>query len=563
MATLEIRDSAGKVQTCKLSKDQPLSIGSHPANDIQVDDVPGLHSRISWTDDGYEVSAASASDIEVSGRSTRQAPLREGDVLQVGRLAISIRDAAPQPAASNVQPPKEPPAEALPWETIEFECDPRTIEQWERLVEFQLPGMVQNLTKVRTPLPGMQYSYRCAEPFLGKTRLADTHQAGGWKTIIEVRNEVNDDDSPDGPRFDSTKYEHVGGPWVSQMRTLTTVERNVLLRTARWLDERAPAEEFGGAERLAKTFNQQSEWDEILEGWTKLREEAGIAHWSRPGKTSGTSAITNFSNRDLLYVFSLSSPLDDQRSYTKFSAYAHLRYGGDGDAAARELESRGYADEHLRHLRQSLVGQFDGQVDVTSVQKIGAENGTYYLRLSNGSLVKLGGIADVLSHQRCRAAIADQTRVLIPLNEEAWPQTAHSILQSAQVRDVGSTRDDVTAWLKMFVAYCEPFASHSNYAIGTNEWRLQKLATLGKAKGKNGALFDEDGRLLVHFESFAQFVNEIDRHVARGDLKNELALLGFSIIELSADDGGTRQTARLWKSEPNFNIGGPDDGLPV
>lgn len=562
MAVLEIRDAHGNVQTRKLSKTQPLSIGSHPANDIRVSDVPGLHSRISWSDDGYQVTAASAQEIDVSGRSTRHAPLRVGDILHVGNVEIFLRGTATQPASSITRPPRERRREPALWEAIDFECDPQIVEHWEQLVELQSPGLIAKLTKIRTPLPAVQYSYHCHELFHGDVRLADVRQDGGWKTMIEVRNEGTDSGGPGStPRFNDTncEYEHVGGPWVDQMETLTPDERNLLLRTTRWFDERKPAERLTGVERLADVFNRKAGWDEVLEGWTRCGEEAGVVHWRRPGKAAGVSAITNFGNRDLLYVFSSHAAIGNQCSYTRFAAYAQLHHGGNCGAAARELERQGYSDEYTQHLRRNLVSEFGGQVDVASVLKIGAENGTYYLQLRDGRMVKLGGIEDVLSHERCRAAIADQTRVLIPANEEGWPQTANAILQSAQVRHMGTLRDDVAGWLEMFVASCEPFASHSNYAAGTDEWKLQKLATFGKVKGKNGALFGEEGRLLLHFESFAWFVSEIDPQCSRRDLKNELVLLGFtSGVELSVDDGETRRSVRVWQSEPNIEIGRGD-----
>ena len=90
MPLLEIRDDVGHVRTQRLSKLQPISIGSHPANDIRVDNVADMHSRISWNNDQFRVVAAGADEIDVNGKSTRQASLGEGDVLTSSRNSCEV-----------------------------------------------------------------------------------------------------------------------------------------------------------------------------------------------------------------------------------------------------------------------------------------------------------------------------------------------------------------------------------------------------------------------------------------------------------------------------------------
>lgn len=70
----------------------------------------------------------------------------------------------------------------------------------------------------------------------------------------------------------------------------------------------------------------------------------GTQHRCRPGKKDHTvSASVNFEGSDLVYVFSTNaSPFQDERGYTKFSAYALLNHGGDFRAAAQALRRMGY-----------------------------------------------------------------------------------------------------------------------------------------------------------------------------------------------------------------------------
>ena len=57
MASLEISFLSGKHQIIELSKQQPVSIGSHASNDLQIDNenVASMQCRISWNKKGFEV----------------------------------------------------------------------------------------------------------------------------------------------------------------------------------------------------------------------------------------------------------------------------------------------------------------------------------------------------------------------------------------------------------------------------------------------------------------------------------------------------------------------------
>ncbi len=78
MASLEISFLSGKTQTIELSKQQPLSIGSHASNDLQIEDegVATMQCRISWNKKGYEVVAATSDGVEINGTMSGRSQLK-------------------------------------------------------------------------------------------------------------------------------------------------------------------------------------------------------------------------------------------------------------------------------------------------------------------------------------------------------------------------------------------------------------------------------------------------------------------------------------------------------
>jgi hypothetical protein len=112
---------------------------------------------------------------------------------------------------------------------------------------------------------------------------------------------------------------------------------------------RADPRANGHAEALrpGDDFNTRASWDDLLaaEGTTLARRDGDDAHWTRPGKTKGTSA-TVFADSGLLRVWSSNWPdLEADTAYDKFGYWAATRHGGDFQAAARDLFERGYGDQ--------------------------------------------------------------------------------------------------------------------------------------------------------------------------------------------------------------------------
>lgn len=249
------------------------------------------------------------------------------------------------------------------------------------------------LTLVRTPRrnqtgqAGCHVLYRVTEPVAGNTKLAmsepepETDKDGNPvinpttgeqnmkpRTLIETRGEggyvltvgCSPKCHPTG-----NLYEHVYGPPLTELSTLTLAERDTLHRAARMFDgsvaETHSEPPVRGYERTkdgdspGDDFNRRSTWSEILEphGWHPCGESGGIKRWRRPGKSQGISATTGVLSKagnELLTVFSTNAhPFEGVGqngragvSYSKFGAFAILNHHGDYEAAAKALLKLGY-----------------------------------------------------------------------------------------------------------------------------------------------------------------------------------------------------------------------------
>lgn len=93
MAYLQINYLTGDAERRELSKQQPVTIGTHQTNDLQVDeaDVELIHCRVSWNKDGFEAVAAGVAPIDVNGNLVQKAKLSSGDVLRIGSLDIAFK----------------------------------------------------------------------------------------------------------------------------------------------------------------------------------------------------------------------------------------------------------------------------------------------------------------------------------------------------------------------------------------------------------------------------------------------------------------------------------------
>lgn len=111
-----------------------------------------------------------------------------------------------------------------------------------------------------------------------------------------------------------------------------------LLLCPEWKPDELP---LPAGNRPGDDFNRRGDVREVLvaHGWRRCREGEN-EHWTRPGKSDGTSATL----RDgVFYVFTSNAPpFESNRAYSPFSVFALLDCSGDFERAARELGRRGF-----------------------------------------------------------------------------------------------------------------------------------------------------------------------------------------------------------------------------
>lgn len=98
-------------------------------------------------------------------------------------------------------------------------------------------------------------------------------------------------------------------------------------------------------------------------GWKLTHRRGDVGYFRRPGKDDGWSASYGHGGFDYFYVFSTSTAFESERGYNPFSVYAILNHGGDWQAAARELGSRGYGEPIIRPHTKWGTGGAGGSED--------------------------------------------------------------------------------------------------------------------------------------------------------------------------------------------------------
>jgi hypothetical protein len=135
-------------------------------------------------------------------------------------------------------------------------------------------------------------------------------------------------------------------------------------------------------------FNQRASWErDVLVGW-KLHSTVGDEkRWTRPGKDDGPSATTNHNGTDTLKVFTTSTSLSSEGTYTKFGAYTALHHGGDFEAAARSLAEQGYGRraEKPKRARKAALRREDSEDAKAYVRPTVADSRTGLPQIITGS----------------------------------------------------------------------------------------------------------------------------------------------------------------------------------
>jgi hypothetical protein len=210
---------------------------------------------------------------------------------------------------------------------------------------------------------GTHWFYRCSE-IQGNQKLArrlkrpdeQHHASDTIKGLIETRGEggyaviapSNGKVHPSGRAYQRLRGE------LATIATITPDERAELFQLARTFDElpRPEAREPAPATprtaqdglRPGDVFNARADWAaDVLQpnGWTYVGQDgSGTQFWRRPGSTHRWSATLNYQGRDLLHVYTTSTALNPERSYSKFTAFSILTHNGDFSAAARTAADR-------------------------------------------------------------------------------------------------------------------------------------------------------------------------------------------------------------------------------
>ena len=219
------------------------------------------------------------------------------------------------------------------------------------------PDLRQRLTlRQKTPSGGFHLIYRCTEPVGGNTKLARSVKYTDDKghprqdVYIETRGEggyflVHPSYAVPHGRNQAIQYQLVGT--FDAVPVVSSEERDFLHRLARSFDEGAeahhPEETTTGADgdRPGDRFNRETDWHSLLSGygWTPGGTVGDRQHWTRPGKTDGSTSATIHPDRGL-YVFSTSTPLPNEKPVNKFAVYAYYEHNGDFEAEARALARR-------------------------------------------------------------------------------------------------------------------------------------------------------------------------------------------------------------------------------
>lgn len=246
------------------------------------------------------------------------------------------------------------------------------VAPWMKKVRRRAPILLDKLVQVKTPRPGLHVYYRC-EAADGNQKLARIPlldpETGKIKpkTIIEIKGEGGYCLAPPSPSAchpSGRCYTVIGKRDLTEIPTILPAEREVLLDCARALNcWQPPRGEYqrrpwkhGRFLRPGDDFDARADWADILRphGWSWHGPGGdGSDRWCRPGKSSGTSATTNFADSDWLFVFSNNAdPFEQDTAYTKFGAYTLLEHDGDFHAAAQALRAQGYgARDKMRSSR--------------------------------------------------------------------------------------------------------------------------------------------------------------------------------------------------------------------
>ncbi len=247
--------------------------------------------------------------------------------------------------------------------------------QWRAQVEAKYPGIFGSLLVVKTGRDPVGYHVylRTSEALSTKLLAAikktengqpvvDARGNPAYTKLIETRGEGAQVVAPGSMPVHPTGKVYVSEGPIALPQIPLDVAKDLLtiaeLFDHRTAHEKQAAERFVqgpgymGPHRPGDVYNLLTDPSEILEaaGWTY----AGGHNWTRPGKTSGTSATLGYQkgaiNADgakLFYCFSTDpeiAPLESGKHYNAFQLLAALQYNGNFSEAAKHVSKVAAAD---------------------------------------------------------------------------------------------------------------------------------------------------------------------------------------------------------------------------
>lgn len=338
---------------------------------------------------GQEQNAEQNKDLSAlygsMGGNAREKPIDAAlDCLRAGLSVIPAGPKSKKQTLSSWKPYQQAPmgqeaAAGLDWpgiaiitgkvsdnlEILDFDFKAEWYNAWAEIVEAEAPGLIARLTRESSQSGGKHIIYRCPGLAIpGNTKLASdkievdgpgehdfkgklhaSHREGGrwfiYPCYIETRGE--------GGYFlaDPTAGYHLENGDFTDLPEITAAERETLIRAAvalnRYVKPKHHRQPTVDGDRPGDLYNKEADPRPLLEkhGWKPAGSRGDFEHYTRPGKDRGISA--SLIDGKLFHVFTSNAPpLEQWTVYAPFALYAALEYGGDFEAAARELRRQGY-----------------------------------------------------------------------------------------------------------------------------------------------------------------------------------------------------------------------------
>lgn len=201
---------------------------------------------------------------------------------------------------------------------------------------------------------GVHWFYRCSQ-ISGNTKLASRKENDTVKVLIETRGEGGYIiAAPSCGKVNPNGEYKLKSGGIETIPVLTPEERQELHRVAMTFDKMSKVIEYKGNSysdsngiRPGDDYASKVSWEAILtpHGWSRIYDKDGVAYWTRPGKTHGISATTDYENSNLFFCFSTSTPFNSEQGYNKFAVYTILNHNGNFETAAKTLLLEGFGNK--------------------------------------------------------------------------------------------------------------------------------------------------------------------------------------------------------------------------